>query len=123
MSGQSRCSNKMKIKFEKVSKNYGSIVALRDINFEINKGEFVFLAGPSGAGKSTIVKMLLSQIKPSSGRILVNNIDLSFGKKYEIDTIRVKTGVIFQDFQLISDKTVEENIALNLDINICSWFL
>ena len=109
----------MKIKFEKVSKNYGSIQALKNINFEIDKGEFVFLVGPSGAGKSTLVKMLLNQIKPSVGRILVNNIDLSLGKKYEIDASRVKTGVIFQDFQLISDKTVEENIALNLDI--ASW--
>jgi cell division transport system ATP-binding protein len=109
----------MKIKFEKVSKNYGSISALKNINFEIAKGEFVFLVGPSGAGKSTIVKILLNQIKPSTGRVLIDNTDLSLGKKYEIDAIRVKTGVIFQDFQLISDKTIEENIALNLDI--ASW--
>ena len=106
----------MKIKFEKVSKKYGSISAIKSVNFEINKGDFIFIVGPSGAGKSTIVKMLLNQVKPSVGRVLVNDIDLSLGKKNEINDIRVKTGVIFQDFQLINDKTIEENIALNLDI-------
>jgi len=106
----------MNVVFESVSKNYGLINALKDISFTINKGEFVFIAGPSGSGKSTILKLILHQIIPSSGRILLDNVDFSKAKKPEIDKLRRQTGVIFQDYQLIPDKTVEENISLVLDI-------
>ncbi len=107
----------MKIVFDKVDKNYGLISALKDITFTINPGEFVFIIGPSGAGKSTLLKLILNQIKPSQGILTIDDIDLNFGKKNEIDKIRQKIGVIFQDYQLIMDKSVEENIALSLDIN------
>jgi len=106
----------MKIVFDKVDKNYGVISALKDISFEINQGEFVFIIGHSGAGKSTILKMILHQIKPSNGFITIDDIDMSTGTKDQIDNIRRKIGVIFQDYQLIMDKSVEENIALSLDI-------
>lgn len=106
----------MKLVFNNVDKNYGVISALKNINFTIEPGEFVFVVGPSGAGKSTLLKLILNQIKPSNGEIMVDDINLSLGTKQEIDTIRRKIGVIFQDYQLIMDKSIEENIALSLDI-------
>jgi len=106
----------MEIIFDKVDKNFGVINALKDISFEIDQGEFVFIVGHSGAGKSTILKLILNQLKASNGKIIIDGIDLSSGTKDEIDQIRRKIGVIFQDYQLIMDKSVEENIALILDI-------
>ncbi len=106
----------MKIVFDQVNKNFGIVNALKNINFEIDQGEFVFFIGNSGAGKSTLLKLILNQLKPSSGKILLGEIDLSQGKKEDIDNIRRKIGVVFQDYQLIYDKTIEENIALALDI-------
>ena len=106
----------MKIVFDKVDKNYGLISALKDITFTVNPGEFLFIIGPSGAGKSTLLKLILNQIKPSNGALTIDGVDLNFGKKNDIDKVRQKIGVIFQDYQLIMDKSVEENIALSLDI-------
>ncbi|HOR02063.1 MAG TPA: ATP-binding cassette domain-containing protein [Candidatus Woesebacteria bacterium] len=106
----------MKIVFDQVDKNFGLITALSNVSFTIDQGEFVFIVGHSGAGKSTILKLLLNQIKPTHGQIIIDNIDLSRGHKNEIDSIRRQIGVIFQDYQLIMDKSVEENIALSLDI-------
>jgi cell division transport system ATP-binding protein len=107
----------MKIVFNHVSKNFGVINAVKDIDFSIDSGEFVFLVGPSGAGKSTILKMILNQIRPSSGEIIIDDHHLAKLEKHKIDKIRRQIGVIFQDYQLIPDKTVEENIALAMDIN------
>ncbi len=106
----------MKIVFDQVDKKFGIVNALKDINFEIDQGEFVFITGNSGAGKSTLLKLILNQLKPSSGKILLGDIDLSQGNKEDINKTRRKIGVVFQDYQLISDKTIEENIALILDI-------
>ncbi|HEX8923336.1 MAG TPA: ATP-binding cassette domain-containing protein [Patescibacteria group bacterium] len=106
----------MKLKFDHVSKNYGLISALNDISLDIKTGEFVFIVGPSGAGKSTLIKLILNQIKPTSGTILLGDTDVTKSTKREIDQTRRKIGVIFQDYQLIPDKTIEENIALALDI-------
>jgi len=112
----SKSPNKMKIVFDSVDKNFGLITALSNISFTVDQGEFVFIVGHSGAGKSTIIKLLLNQIKPSRGQITVDGTDLSLGTKNEIDLIRRQIGVIFQDYQLIMDKSIEENIALSLDI-------
>ena len=106
----------MKIVFNNVDKNYGLINALKDVTFSIDQGDFVFIIGPSGAGKSTLLKLILNQIKPSNGTLTIDDVDLNLGKKKEIDKVRQKIGVIFQDYQLIMDKSVEENIALSLDI-------
>lgn len=106
----------MKIVFDKVSKNYGSISALKDISFEIDQGEFVFIEGPSGSGKSTLLKLILHQIHVSSGNIFIDDTNYTKCKKTDIEKIRKNIGVIFQNYQLISDKSVEENIALNLEI-------
>ncbi len=107
----------MEIIFDKVTKNYGPINVFRDLDLKIKAGDFIFVTGPSGSGKSTLIKMILNQVKPSSGHIIIDGQKLSEIKnKKEIDRIRKKTGVIFQDFQLINDLTIEENIALALDI-------
>jgi cell division transport system ATP-binding protein len=106
----------MKIVFDQVDKKFGIVYALKNVSFEIDQGEFVFLIGNSGAGKSTLLKLILNQLKPTSGNILLGDIDLSKGKKEDIDNTRRKIGVVFQDYQLIFDKTIEENIALILDI-------
>lgn len=107
----------MNVNFKHVSKSFGVINAIKDIDFEINSGEFIFMVGPSGAGKSTIIKLILNQYQPSSGEVLIEGCHLATSNKKTIDQIRRKIGVIFQDYQLIPDKTVEENIALALDIN------
>lgn len=107
---------KMQVNFENVSKNYGLITALKEVDIKIDQGDFIFIAGPSGSGKSTLLKLILNQIKPSEGSITIDGIDLSKATKDEIDRIRRQTGVIFQDYQLVSDKTVEENVSLALDI-------
>ncbi|MFA7301148.1 MAG: ATP-binding cassette domain-containing protein [Candidatus Shapirobacteria bacterium] len=104
----------MEIKFDSVSKNYGPISAISNLSFSVSQGDFVFITGASGSGKSTIIKLILNQIKPNGGQILVNG--KSPKTQTEIDENRRKIGVIFQDFQMISDLTIEENIALNLDI-------
>jgi cell division transport system ATP-binding protein len=106
----------MDIRFNNVTKKYGLIVALSDITFSIPQGQFVFIAGPSGAGKTTLLKLILAQIKPSFGNLEIGGIDFGHSKRHEIEKIRRKIGVIFQDYQLIPDKTIEENIALALDI-------
>ena len=106
----------MKIVFDQVDKKFGIVYALKDISFEIDQGEFVFLVGNSGAGKSTLLKLILNQLKPSSGKILLGDIDLSQDNNDDVNNTRRKIGVVFQDYQLIADKTIEENIALALDI-------
>lgn len=107
----------MEIVFDKVTKNYGPINVFQDLEIKIEAGDFVFVTGPSGCGKSTLIKLILNQIKPSSGDVLINGVALNHLKnKNEIDKIRRKIGVVFQDYQLINDLTVEENIALSLDI-------
>lgn len=107
----------MEIVFDKVTKNYGPINIFRDLDIKIDPGDFVFVTGPSGSGKSTLIKLILNQIKPSSGDILLNGQAVNHLKnKNEIDKIRRKIGVVFQDYQLINDLTIEENISLNLDI-------
>jgi len=107
----------MEIVFEKVTKNYGPINVFQDLDLKIAPGDFVFVTGPSGSGKTTLIKLILNQIKPSSGDVLINGVAINhLRSKSEIDKIRRKIGVVFQDYQLINDLTIEENIALNLDI-------
>jgi cell division transport system ATP-binding protein len=107
----------MEIIFDKVTKNYGPINVFEDLDLKISQGDFIFVTGASGTGKSTLIKLILNQIKPSSGDILIDGQAVNHLKnKNEIDKIRRKIGVIFQDFQLINDLTIEENIALALDI-------
>ncbi|KND52133.1 MAG: cell division ATP-binding protein FtsE [Parcubacteria bacterium C7867-003] len=104
------------IHFDKVSKVYpDSSVALEDISFIIEPKEFVSIVGHSGAGKTTLLKMFLGEEKPTKGRILYESTDISTLKKREVDDFRRKIGVVFQDFRLIPNKNVYENIAFAME--------
>lgn len=107
----------MVIKFENVSKKYSSsITALQDVNLEIQGGEFVFVVGPSGAGKSTLLRLLAKQYLPTGGRILIDDIDISKIKNKDLPLYRRKIGFVFQDFKLLENRTVFENVALALEV-------
>lgn len=105
------------IEIKNVSKVYkNNVIALSNVNISINKGEFIFLVGPSGAGKSTFIKLLLREIEPTSGEIYVNNIDINKLKRRQVPYYRRNIGVVFQDFRLLNDKTVYENVAFAMRI-------
>lgn len=105
------------IKFEGVTKSYDhGVVALKNINVDINNGEFVFLVGPSGSGKSTFLKLLLKEEIPSEGRVIVDGRDLAAIKEKDVPFLRRKMGCVFQDFRLLYDKTVYENIVFALRV-------
>ncbi len=105
------------IQLKNVTKIYSNgTCALSNVNLNIRSGEFVFLVGPSGAGKSTMIKLLLKEIEPSVGEIIVNNKDLSKMKRREIPYYRRSLGVVFQDFRLLPDQTVYENVAFAMEI-------
>jgi cell division transport system ATP-binding protein len=107
----------MVIKFDNVSKKFGSsISALSDVNLEIHGGEFVFVVGPSGAGKSTLLRLLAREYLPSSGKIHVDDMEINKLKSKDIPMYRRKLGFVFQDFKLLDDRTVFENVALALEV-------
>ncbi len=104
------------IKFENVSKVFGNQTALEEVTFEIGSGEFVFLIGPSGSGKTTLLNLILANIFPTDGEIKVAGVDLSKVKKKKLVEYRRRLGIVFQDFKLINDLTVFENVALALKV-------
>ena len=100
------------IELRDVSKSYEiDSVALDEVSLRIDDGEFVFLVGPSGSGKSTIIKLLTAELAPTSGSVFVNGFDLGKIRRRKIPFARRTMGIIFQDFRLIGDKTVFENVA------------
>ena len=105
------------IEFNNVSKKYDNgTAALKDINIKIEKGEFVFVVGSSGAGKSTFLKLMMREEVPSSGTITVDGTVLNTIKKRDIPKFRRKLGIVFQDFRLIENKTVYENVAFAMRV-------
>ena len=105
------------IEFRNVSKVYNkNVKALTNVNINIDKGEFAFLVGPSGAGKSTFIKMLLKEVEPSTGNIVMGNEDLSKIKRRQIPYHRRKIGMVFQDFRLIPTLNVYENVAFAMRV-------
>jgi cell division transport system ATP-binding protein len=92
------------------------VVALNHVNVDIKKGEFVFVVGPSGAGKSTFIKMLFREELPTEGKLLVNGHDVVHMERSEVPYLRRELGVIFQDYRLLPDKTVFENVAFALQV-------
>lgn len=105
------------ILFDNVSKSFGKIKALSDISFEVKQGEFVYLTGPSGAGKTTILKMILRELLPDSGKVVFNDIDLSDLSLRDIPSLRQQMGIVFQDFKVIPERTVAENIEVALAVS------
>ena len=100
------------IEFINVTKSYAEgNHALRGVSMQIEDGEFAFLVGPSGSGKSTIIKLISGELKPTSGQIHVNGYSLERIRKREVPYLRRTVGVVFQDFRLIENKTVYENVA------------
>ena len=100
------------ISLEHVSKSYAAgIPALNDVNIEIDSGEFVFIVGDSGSGKSTLIKLLLKELNPTEGTISVNGTRLNKIRRRQIPKFRRNIGVVFQDFRLLKDRNVYENIA------------
>lgn len=100
------------IDLENVYKTYSKgTPALNNINLHIDKGEFVFIVGVSGSGKSTLIKLLLKELEPTSGKIVINNKNLAKIRKSKLPLFRRDIGVVFQDFRLFYDRSVEENVA------------
>jgi cell division transport system ATP-binding protein len=105
------------IVFENVRKVYDpNVVALEDASFVIEKGEFVFLVGPSGSGKSTMVRLLLKELEPTSGRIIVGGRDLGRLRRSKVPMLRRNIGCVFQDFKLLPNRTTSENVAYALKV-------
>lgn len=100
------------IVLEGVSKTYRSdVLALNDIDVRIEKGEFVFVVGTSGSGKSTFIKLIMKEIEPTKGKVFVNGRDLVRLRRKQVPILRRSIGVVFQDFRLLKDRTVFENVA------------
>ena len=105
------------LEFIEVNKIYNNdVCALKDLSFKVEDGEFVFLIGASGAGKTSIIKMLLREIKPTSGEIIVDDVNIVKLRNRKIPQLRKTTGVVFQDFRLLEGKTVFDNIKYPLQI-------
>lgn len=100
------------IKLEHVSKSYtAGIPALNDVSLDIEAGEFVFIVGDSGSGKSTLIKLLLKELEPTEGTITINNKKLNKIKRRQIPKFRRNIGVVFQDFRLLKDRNIYDNVA------------
>lgn len=100
------------IKMEHVSKSYtAGIPALNDVSLDIEEGEFVFIVGDSGSGKSTLIKLLLKELEPTEGTITINNKKLNKIKRRQIPKFRRNIGVVFQDFRLLKDRNIYDNVA------------
>ena len=100
------------IKLEHVSKSYSAgIPALNDVSLNIEEGEFVFIVGDSGSGKSTLIKLLLKELEPTEGTITINGQKLNKIRRRQIPKFRRKIGVVFQDFRLLKDRNIYDNVA------------
>jgi cell division transport system ATP-binding protein len=105
------------IVFEQVTKVYEpDVVALRDVTFHIEKGDFVFVVGASGSGKSTLIRLLLKEMEPTSGRIMVGGRDLTRLSRGKVPLLRRNIGCVFQDFKLLPNRTAGENVAYALKV-------
>ena len=105
------------IRVSNLSKSYNHPdMILKDVNFEVRRGEFVYLSGPSGAGKTTLFRLLFADLEPDQGRILVDGLDLARARPARIARLRRRMGIVFQDYKLIPNYTVFDNVALALEV-------
>lgn len=101
---------------QRLTKKFGDISAVIDLTFSVNPGEFVFLTGPSGSGKTTFLRLVLRDLLPDSGSLIVNNHDLAKLKKKDLPVLRREIGTVFQDFKLLADRNIWENVSLPLEV-------
>jgi cell division transport system ATP-binding protein len=112
-----RPASQAMILFDGVTKTYqGGVVGLSDVSVQIDKGEFVFLVGPSGSGKSTFIKLLLKELDATSGNLIVGGRSLPKLKRSKVPTLRRNIGCVFQDFKLLPNRTVSQNVAYALQV-------
>ena len=104
------------IRTYRLSKSFGTNRALDNVSLRIRKGEFVFVTGPSGAGKTTFLRLVFGSEIPTNGQILINGINLTRISGHTLDKLRRKIGFVFQDFKLLNNKTVYQNVALALEV-------
>lgn len=104
------------LEVKNIKKSFGSSVAIDDISFSVNDGEFVFLTGPSGAGKTTLLRIILRDLTPDSGEILLDNEDILKLPNKKIHKLRQNIGTVFQDFKVLHERTIEENISVALAV-------
>jgi cell division transport system ATP-binding protein len=103
--------------FENVTKIYEpDVAALRDVTFAIDKGEFVFVVGASGSGKTTVIRLVLKELEPTSGKIIVGGRELGRLKRSKVPLLRRNVGCVFQDFKLLPNRTAAENVAYALKV-------
>ncbi len=112
------------ISFKNVTKKFGSIKALDDVTFTVDSGEFVFLTGPSGAGKTTILKMIIRDMIPDSGAVIFDDTNITELNQNDVPYLRRQLGIVFQDFKVLPERTVSENVEVALavsDIDQNEW--
>lgn len=109
-------TSKLAVKFKNVTKAFGAHKAVDNVSFEVDKGEFVFITGPSGAGKSTLLRLILREMLPTSGEIFVDGEDVNNIEDKDLPRYRQRIGTVFQDFKVIPERTVAENVEVALAV-------
>ncbi len=105
------------IEFRDVTKYYGNgVLALEDVSFKVEKGEFVFIVGPTGMGKTTLLKLIYREELPTKGRVIVGGIDITRLRSHQVALLRRRLGIVFQDFKLLPNRTVYENVAFAMEV-------
>jgi len=104
------------IHFKNVTKKFGSLVALDNISFDVKRGEFVFITGPSGAGKTTILKLILGELVAEAGEVTVDGFKVAALGSHDLPCFRQKIGVVFQDFKVLPERTIAENVSVALAV-------
>lgn len=104
------------LEFKNVTKKFGSVKAVDDVSFMIDNGDFVFITGPSGSGKTTLLRLILKEVEPTKGEILLEGKDTSKLANKDIPKLRQKIGVVFQDFKVLPERTVRENVEVALAV-------
>lgn len=105
------------IEFRNVTKYYDNgVLALEDVSFRIERGEFVFIVGPTGMGKTTLLKLIYREELPTRGDVLINGVNITKLKSHQVALLRRRLGIVFQDFKLLPNKTVYENVAFAMEV-------
>jgi cell division transport system ATP-binding protein len=104
------------LEFKNVTKKFGSVIALQDIGCKVDEGEFLFITGPSGSGKTTLLRLILRELKPDEGEIFFDGESTAKISNKQISRLRQKIGVVFQDFKVLPERTVRENVEVALAV-------